>query len=68
MSPKGPAAGADQDPDPAAGLEPVPVPGCDRCRGLARQRDTARTLGRADIVRTCNGELLNHPQRTAIPR
>jgi hypothetical protein len=63
---EGPAGAANPDLAGPAGSDPVPVPGCDRCRALARQRDTARALGRPDIVRTCNGELRNHPHRKAI--
>lgn len=46
-------------------LEPVPVDGCDVCGALARQRETARSMGNPAMVRSCNDEIANHPHRRA---
>ncbi|WP_173870255.1 hypothetical protein SALCHL_002462 [Streptomyces albus subsp. chlorinus] len=47
---------------PCAG-EPVPVPGCDVCELLARDRERARRHGHLLIVRSCNAVMAGHPHR-----
>ncbi|MGP3987466.1 hypothetical protein [Streptomyces sp. 3N207] len=50
---------------PPAGreLEPVPVPGCDVCELLAQDREKARSLDQALIVRSCNAVMAGHPHK-----
>lgn len=49
-------------------LEPVPVPGCDVCGALGRQRETALAAGDQETVETCNAEIANHPHRRGAQR
>ncbi|GFE24158.1 hypothetical protein YWIDRAFT_00760 [Streptomyces sp. SceaMP-e96] len=49
-------------------LEPVPVPGCDVCGALARERDAARRAGDGSKVSDCNVEIRRHPHGTKAAR
>ncbi|WP_369205152.1 hypothetical protein [Streptomyces sp. PU-14G] len=54
--------------DPAPKREPVPVPECDVCELLARDRETARADGRFLTVRSCNAVIAGHPHQRKSAR
>ncbi|MGK4908497.1 hypothetical protein [Streptomyces albus] len=49
--------------DSAPKLDPVPVPDCDVCELLAKDREAARASGHTLTVRSCNAVIAGHPHK-----
>ncbi|MEK2475275.1 hypothetical protein WN984_20625 [Streptomyces noursei] len=47
----------------ASAADPGPVPGCDICAALAKERALARSRGDHSKVSDCNVEIRNHPHK-----
>lgn len=47
-------------------LEPIPVPGCDVCRALGKEREVARQRGDGSKVSDTNVELRAHPHAEKV--